>query len=247
MVNIAGKNNHPLAVQVSENMYCAYGPPSASNTVTFTVTATVTLNTSMRKTHMFVLGRIVKALHQMVNRQGKKAICIHQHILYSSLKKSIDHHEPCENDEFVHVPEAEYKELSEDEPISRVSILQLAERQALFQYNLPRSLLQKIMQQDACSMCEIPGGWPERISPSVNNCQLCGGNLRNEVRHSGQRGKVYLISELNSFKSIEVYVKYCQNPMCKAMNRPVLHEIGKLFKSLSDISLFNIAFVKFEC
>ena len=37
------------------------------------------------------------------------------------------------------------------------------------------------MQQDACSMCGIPGGWPEQISPSVNNCQLCGGSLQNEV------------------------------------------------------------------
>jgi hypothetical protein len=222
LVDIATENSHPLVVEVSNNMYCVHGPPTASNTVGY-----CHIKHFDAKNSYVCSGKDCRGVVSKGKQARTKAICIHLHLLYSSINISTDI-EKCQNDVPLPEPEHADQQCCGDQPLSRLSTLQLAEKElAEFQYIVPRPILQKILQQDSCTMCEVPGGWPKTFSPSDEKCRLCHGNLGAEIRHSGQRGSVYLISELNSFKHIEVLVKLCQNPKCKAMNRALFHEYGR--------------------
>lgn len=108
-----------------------------------------------------------------------KTVCVHLHVLYATLNTS-NVIQPCQRDVPPPVPDHVPVPEEENATVSRLSTLQLAEMEAQFPYDVARHTLQKIMQQDACSLCGVPGGWAEKFSPAEMKCRLCQGDLGNE-------------------------------------------------------------------
>ena len=66
----------------------------------------------------------------------------------------------------------------EDEPLSRVFTIQLAEIKAQYVFDVPRIMLRQIMQQDTCSMIGVSGGWPEEFRPANKHCQTIPNHVK---------------------------------------------------------------------
>ena len=220
IIHNAAQNGFPVVVKVSSNVYCVYGPPTASNTVGY-----CHVKYFEQKQQFSCCGQDCRSMASKGKHSRTKAICIHLHMLYCSTK--LQGACPAE----LHVGEDAISENTDgncdEEPVGRQSTIRLAERNTNYTYEVPRMLLRKIMEQDACSMCGIPGGWPKKFSPAIERCGLCGEKLGEERKHSGQRGSVYLVSELNAFQHVDVFVKVCNNPECRAMNQAGFYDYGK--------------------
>jgi hypothetical protein len=193
-----------IIIKVSDNMYSVYGPPSASNTVGFCHVK------QLHEKHMFVCtGKDCRGIASKGKQARTKAVCIHLHALYSTLNMSIEvdpsqkEEHDCDSVPVGNVPPGHSKE--EESSVSRESTLKLAEIESTFPYVVPRPTLAKLMQQDASTLFGMAG--LETFSPATNKCGLCNEDLGKGIRHNGQRGSGYLISELNAFKKCEIFVK----------------------------------------
>lgn len=82
-------------------------------------------------------------------------------------------------------------------------------------------------EKDACSVMGLDSGWPHQFAPVEEICKLCSSPLSEPTFHPGQRGKSYLLTEMNPFKEIEIKVKCCKSNKCKAMHQSIPTEIGK--------------------
>lgn len=226
IIDDATKRQYPIVSKVSDSMYSVYGPPSASNTVGFCHVK------QLNEKHMFVCtGKDCRGIASKGKQARTKAACIHLHIIYFTLNMSnkVDSSQKedlhgCDSVPAENVPKPTEEEESS---VSRKSTLQLAEIESTFPYVVPRPTLAKIMQLDASTLFGMAGGWPENFSPATNKCGLCNEDLGKNVKHNGQRGSGYLISELNAFKKCEIFVKLCQNKSCQAMNRAQFSDYGK--------------------
>ena len=85
LVDIATENSHPLVVEVSNNMYCVYGPPTASNTVGY-----CHIKHFDAKNSYVCSGKDCRGVVSKGKQAQTKAICIHLHLLYSSVNISTD-------------------------------------------------------------------------------------------------------------------------------------------------------------
>ena len=82
-------------------------------------------------------------------------------------------------------------------------------------------------EKDAKSVLGADSGWPREFVPTDEVCKLCSSPLSQAMCHPGQKGKSYLLTEMNPFKEIEIRVKVCKNIQCKAMHQSFPTDIGK--------------------
>ena len=155
-----------------------------------------------------------------------KAICIHKHILRCALQCSSGNEETGEGNVAEALSTSEAESNRQGMSISRKSSIQLAFSRK-FPYEIDREILLNISRMDAKCVSDIKDeGWPEQFAPHYDVCQLCNGVLSPPMSHPGQKGKSYLLTELNPFKSIDVKVRMCQNGECKAMHQSLPYSIG---------------------
>ncbi len=83
------------------------------------------------------------------------------------------------------------------------------------------------LQKTRETMMDLDSGWPQQFLPGDEICQLCSSPLSEPMFHPGQKGKSYLLTEMNPFKEIMIKVKFCQNSQCRAMHQSFPTDIGK--------------------
>ena len=106
--------------------------------------------------------------------------------------------------------------------VSRTSTIEMNMLNSL-PYEIPSSILDTIATNDSRTHDVENGrsGWPTVFVHTSCECRLCGSDLSVPRPHPGQKaGEVsYLITNVIAFKPIQVLVKFCLNPNCKAMHQ----------------------------
>ena len=99
-------------------------------------------------------------------------------------------------------------------------------------YNIPIETLSMIDRLDAITLLSASSdvGWPSEFAPKERECGRCGSVLGGPRLHSGSKGKskglAYLLTRQNPFKTVKIYVRYCQD--CNAMHQATTFDIGKI-------------------
>lgn len=206
-------------VKISGKCYAVYARTTASNPLGF-------CHIKDTDGHYVCSGKDCRGMMAKARGSKVKAICIHKHILRCALQCSSGNEETGEGNVAEALSTSEAESNRQGMSISRKSSIQLAFSRKL-PYEIDREILLNISQMDAKCVSDIKDeGWPEQFSPHYDVCQLCNGVLSPPMSHPGQKGKSYLLTELNPFKSIDVKVRMCQNGECKAMHQSLPYSIG---------------------
>ena len=105
--------------------------------------------------------------------------------------------------------------------VSRVSTVQLNMKRSL-PLQIPSAVIGQAHSMDI-------KGWPPSLSPSCFSCGLCNGPLSEAKSHPGQRGDAIVLTNLNPFRKIKLFVKFCQSKSCQAMHQVFPYDLGKVF------------------
>ena len=232
-ITIRESNNYIKApvIKLSENCYAVYGRPTASNPLGF-----CHVKQKVDDGHFVCSGKDCNGIMSKAKQTRVKAICPHLHMLKCALKLRSDKDVTKQEEQDVRspvnvsgdvIPDVVADEQLGNESISRRSSVLLALSRKI-PYNVSKDVLERISKLDAnCLLGLVNKGWPEEFAPHNTDCQLCNSDVSSAIRHPGQKGKSYLLTELNSFKTIAIKVKVCQNKECKAIHQSLPYDIGK--------------------
>ena len=231
-ITIREADNHSLApvIKLSDNCYAVYGRPTASNPLGF-----CHVKRKVDEGHLVCCGKDCHGTVSKAKQVRVKAICPHLHMLKCALNLKLDDEFASQEMQDVGSPATVPVDVIPDvapneqgiESTSRKLSVKLALSRKI-SYNVGKDMLEKISKMDANSFLGlVDKGWPEEFIPNNTERQLCNSVLSSAMTHLGQKGKSYLLTELNPFKSISIRVKMCRNSKCKAMHQPLLYDIGK--------------------
>ena len=232
VINGAQSVQH-VAMQVSDTMFCVYGPATASNPLGF---CHVRKCSDCESSQFICTGKDCRGFAAKGKQTKTKSMCIHVSIMCACFSRE------CSSDRDVRVFDDSNKIESEGDMIDssnesqaelkkRLSTLKLAEKIKVLPYELPHDLLDAISKRDACTLLGIDNGWPDCFSPDdAFNCGLCSSPLGGPRTHPGQAQNTpcYLITELNPFKKVQIKVKICSSPTCSAMHQASVEKLGKI-------------------
>ena len=217
--------SHPSVARVSDSTFVVFGRPTSNNTIGYCHVHVISeesraYNCTSKRCRTFVSN----------SKQSKvRSTCEHLHLLYCLLHQ---------NNELApqNPPQADPVPASST-PLSRQATLDLAMSFTL-PYEIPSSAIKAILQRDAASLLNVPDGWPDTYQPSANTCSLCQSPLAPPRQHPGQSSNdsAYLLTELNPFKRIHIFVKMCSNPSCNAMHQTNTFEIGECLSRIKDLN-----------
>ena len=202
-----------VALQISETMFCIYGPATASNPLGF-----CHVRRCFESSQFICTGKDCQGFAAKGKQTKTKSMCIHVSIMCacfsgecSSDVKGDMTDSSNEGDMFDSSNE------SQTELTKCISTLKLAEKIRMLAYELPHDLLDAIAKRDG-----IDNGWPDCFGPDdAFNCGLYSSPLGDPRTHPGQAQNTpcYLITELTPFKKVEIKVKICLSPACSAMHQ----------------------------
>ena len=232
----------PLAVQVSPTMFCVFGPVTSNNPAGY-------YHVKVQDDSLRCCSKDCSTIIAKAKQLKAKNICIHVHILISlgviPSNKTVDASSTSSGAELLStnvvglspgsaetssstiaqsstadtIPNSTASEEPED-TVSRTSSVQLNMKRSL-PLEIPTTVIQQAHSMDV-------KGWPPSLSPSGVTCGLCSGPLSGEKSHPGQRGDSLVLTNLNPFRKIKLFVKFCQSPDCQAMHQVFPYDIGKL-------------------
>ena len=231
-----------IAMQVSDTMYCVYGPITASNPLGY---CNVRKNTDL--SHFLCTGKDCRVFAGKGKQLKSKSMCIHVSILHACLIKSnsdtSQSTDNCPNSADANLSNATDNSNDQHELTQRISTLQLAEKTKALPYKLPQHLLESVSRRDACTLLGVGEEWPDCFVPDSTHCELCGAPLGSICVHPGQakNAPCYLITELNPFKKVEIRVKFCLASKCSAMHQATVEKIGMILYAclLIVLKIFN--------
>ena len=236
----------PHLYQLSESVFCAYGPPTSSNPIGF-------VHLTLANAKIDCSSKDCKGYGSVMRQEKKKKICIHCHTLlcfYSvatlmpatssttSGDVSAISNSPCLSTSHpmatatapcATATTSSACNVSEISSVSRDSTIKLNMLNYL-PYDIPANILDKITLNDSHSNNpqSAINGWPSSFSPEVDFCRLCGSQLSLPRPHPGQKaGPVsYILTNAVAFLPVEVFVKFCQEAGCKAMHQVFPFNVG---------------------
>ncbi len=212
-----------VAIQVSDTVFCVYGPVTASNPLGY-----CHVRKSTESKQFICTGKDCRGFAAKGKQSKSKSMCIHISILHACLTSTsgLDTPTDCSDPANLESETENTRELTK-----RLSTLRLAEKTKALPYELPHDLLESISKRDACTFLGVGEGWPESFIPDDKvNCELCGSLLGHPCIHPGQAQNTscYLLTELNPFKRVEIRVKFCSSPTCSAMHQAPVEKLGKI-------------------
>lgn len=223
-----GTSMEHLAMQVSDTVFCVYGPVTASNPLGF-----CHVRKSTESSQFICTGKDCRGFAAKGKQFKSKSMCIHTSILHACLISSLDTLATDINADSANL-ESDASVRNEEnsrELTKRLSTLRLAEKSKALPYELSHDLLESILKRDARTLLGVGDGWPDCFIPNeLIKCELCGSLLGNPCAHPGQAQNTscYLLTELNPFKRVEIRVKFCSSPTCSAMHQASVEKLGKI-------------------
>ena len=217
-------------IKLYENCYAVYGRATASNPLGF-----CHVKNMVDAGHFVCCGKDCHGIVSKAKHPSVKAICPHLHMLKCALGSEKDLANIQEEQDVgsstatlpVDVVPIVAQNERGTETISRRSSVNLSLSRKI-PYDVGKDILEHISIMDAnCLLGLVDQAWPEEFVPNNNQCELCNCVLSSAISHPGQKGRSYLLTELNPFKDISIRVKICQNSECKAMHQPLPYDIGK--------------------
>ena len=225
--NCIAQSVQHVAMQVSDTMFCVFGPATASNPLGF-----CHVRKCSESSQFICTGKDCRGFAAKGKQTKTKSMWIHVSVLLACFSLE------CSSDGVIRVFDDSDKLESEGDMINssnksqaeltkRLSTIKLAEKIKM----LPRDLLDAISKRDACMLLGVDNGWPDCFSPDdAFNCVLCSSLLGDPHTHPGQAQNTpcYLITELNPFKKVQIKVKICSSPTCSAMHQASVEKLGKI-------------------
>jgi ribosomal protein L37AE/L43A len=229
VLNVAG--SMPMAspaVQVSDAMFCAFGPITASNPLGYCHVR----KSATELNHFICTGKDCRGFAAKGKQVRTKSMCMHIAILHSCFVTNTLDTTGDTNNNVTFEAESSTEPgptVNSSELTKRLSTLSLAEKVKILPYILPHDLLQSVAKRDACTLLGVGEMWPNSFIPDLENCQLRGSVLGDTCIHPGQsrNNPCYLLTELNPFKQVDIKVKFCSSRACYAMHQASVEKLGR--------------------
>lgn len=237
----------PAVITVCENRFVVYGPPTATNTMGYCHIRKEEANllcTSKDCKACVARCKSEKHLLLMYNKVTKKIFnpqdespaneqtAADPETSTSSSNTATNSGEGSFSSGASACTETE-QSAEEQESKSRKSTLELISKRPPLPYQLTKQTHKMIDDFDAISHLGVPVvgqvGWPSEFAPDEGNCGRCGSPLGPLRLHPGSKGenkgKAYLVTNMNPFQMISISVRFCTN--CKAMHQAETQELGE--------------------